>query len=110
MSPIRNKSIARVIIASNLLLVLFVIVAAAVLMRSQDTLKVHGPVYDRIKSSADLTADILPPPLYLIETYLTVLQAGNTGDAGERQQLVAHLGDLEKDFVDRRDYWSAQTL
>jgi methyl-accepting chemotaxis protein len=110
MSLIKNTSIARVIVAFNLVLVLFAILAAAALIRSQDTLKVHGPVYDRIKSSADLTADILPPPLYLIETYLTVLQASNAEDAGERRRLVTHLGDLEKDFLDRRAYWAAQAL
>jgi methyl-accepting chemotaxis protein len=110
MSLIRNQSIARVIIALNLVIVLFAVLAAAILLKSQNTLKVHGPVYDRIKSSADLTADILPPPLYLIETYLTVLQAGSTEDPGARRQLVAHLGELEKDFADRRNYWATQAL
>jgi len=110
MSQIRSPSIARIIIALNLVLVLVAALAAAILLKSQNTLKVHGPVYDRIKSSADLTADILPPPLYLIETYLTVLQAASTQDPGERRQLVAHLSDLEKDFVARRTYWAAQTL
>ncbi len=110
MSLVKSNSVAKVIIAFNLLLILFSVLATAVLIRSQDTLKVHGPVYDRIKSSADLTADILPPPLYLIETYLTVLQASNTEDAGERQRLIAYLGNLEKDFVDRRNYWATQAL
>ncbi len=110
LSLIRRPSVARAIIAANLLMLLFAVAAVAVLMTSLNRLKVHGPVYEHIKASADLTADILPPPLYLIETFLTVLQARNTEDAAERQMLVAHLSDLEKDFNDRRVYWSAQDL
>src|SRR6202011_1031883 len=98
LSLIKRPSVARVIIVTNLLMLLFAAAAAAVLMTSQNRLKVHGPLYEHIKASADLTADILPPPLYLIETFLTVLQARNTEDAAERQMLVAHLSDLEKDF------------
>ena len=89
---------------------LFTVIAVAVLLTSQNRLKVHGPVYDNIKASADLTADILPPPLYLLETFLTVLQIKSTDDAAERQKLAAHLDGLEKDFNDRRAYWTNQEL
>ncbi len=110
LSLVRCPSVARAIIAANLSMFLFAVIAVAVLLTSQNRLKVHGPVYDSIKASADLTADILPPPLYLMETYLTVLQIKSTEDAAERQNLVAHLNGLEKDFNDRRAYWASQDL
>ena len=37
-----------------------------------NNLKVNGPVYNKIVLEKDLVADILPPPSYLIESYLTV--------------------------------------
>jgi methyl-accepting chemotaxis protein len=109
-SSIRRPSVSRAIIATNLLILLFACIAAAMLMMSLGTLKVHGPVYNRIKTSADLTADILPPPLNLIETYLTVLQAKDTDNADQRRELVVRLDGLEKDFNDRRIYWAARQL
>ncbi|MDP1635079.1 MAG: hypothetical protein Q8L69_10415, partial [Gallionellaceae bacterium] len=37
-------------------------------------LKVNGPLYQRIVQGKDLVADILPPPEYIIESYLVTLQ------------------------------------
>jgi hypothetical protein len=36
---------------------------------------VHGPIFDDIKRGVDLTADILPPPLYVIEFVPDTAQA-----------------------------------
>lgn len=38
------------------------------------TLKVGGPIYTQIVLGKDLIADILPPPEYLIESYLEATQ------------------------------------
>jgi len=38
-------------------------------------LKVNGPVYDGIIDGKDLVADILPPPLYLVEAYMLASEA-----------------------------------
>jgi hypothetical protein len=43
--------------------VLFMVVTIATL----NTVKVNGPIYQSIVSNKDLTADILPPPAYLVE-------------------------------------------
>ena len=37
-------------------------------------LKVNGKLYKRIVQGKDLIADVLPPPEYIIETYLISLQ------------------------------------
>ena len=36
--------------------------------------KVSGPIYTAIASEMDLRSDILPPPEFIVETHLTVLQ------------------------------------
>jgi len=47
-------------------------------------LKVNGPIYKRIVQGKDLIADILPPPEYILESYLTVSMLANEKDKGER--------------------------
>ena len=109
-SLMRNPSIARVIILVNLAILLTTGVAAAVFLRSLSELQVHGPVYERIKSASDLTADILPPPLYVLETYLTVYQLRDAKNDEEIRGLEAHLDQLKKDFEDRQAYWASHGL
>ena len=63
-------SISTAVIAFGLLLVLgftAVVASGAYALRE---LKVGGPLYTDIKLGNDLIADILPPPAYVIESYL----------------------------------------
>ena len=70
-------------------------------------IKVNGPVYAEIVRGKDIIADILPPPKYILETYLVVLQLTRATEPGERDALIARCRQLEKDFGDRHAYWSA---
>ncbi|WP_231920692.1 methyl-accepting chemotaxis protein [Magnetospirillum sp. XM-1] len=72
-------------------------------------LKVNGPVYGRIIQAKDLVADILPPPEYIIESYLTASQALAAGPA-ELASLKETMARLRKDYDDRHKYWQDQTL
>jgi methyl-accepting chemotaxis protein len=83
-----------------------------------DTLKVGGPIYNRIVLGKDLIADILPPPAYLIESYLeaslaiaVMREAGDTPQAAA--QIAVHadkLAVLKKDYQARQAFWNGQTL
>src|SRR5262245_6999533 len=44
-------------------------------------LVINGPYYAQLVQMKDLVADILPPPAYIIETYLTVLQITDALDS-----------------------------
>ena len=57
----------------------------------------------------DVVADILPPPLYMIEAELVnndLLQASAT----QRQPLLDKLHTLKKDYDTRNQYWEASDL
>jgi methyl-accepting chemotaxis protein len=71
-------------------------------------LKVGGPVYDKIKLGNDLVADILPPPEYVIEAYLEVTLA--LRDPSSLEVRRDRLGQLKKDYDERRDFWSKSDL
>lgn len=73
--------------------------------------RVGGPIYERIVSSDDLVADVLPPPEYLLEAYLLALQMGAAGaDASRLQQLAGRLQQARTDYEQRFRYWEAAQL
>jgi len=53
----------------------------------------------------DVTADILPPPMYLIELRLVLSQAVEGSIAPDKAQ--AEAARLEKEYLDRVAYWRA---
>ncbi|MEO8113387.1 MAG: HAMP domain-containing methyl-accepting chemotaxis protein [Phenylobacterium sp.] len=84
------------------------LVAAATSVYTLEQLRVGGPVYTRIVQGKDLIADILPPPLYVIEAYLeTRLAIDNPAAA---QATKARLKKLHADYDDREAYWLASNL
>ncbi|MCA1908211.1 MAG: methyl-accepting chemotaxis protein [Magnetospirillum sp.] len=85
-----------------------VLAVAATGMRAIEELKVGGALYDRIVLGKDLVADILPPPEYIIESYLEATLALNEpASAKAREQRLAQL---RKDYDLRHDFWMASPL
>ncbi|MBL8809856.1 MAG: hypothetical protein JNM43_06725, partial [Planctomycetaceae bacterium] len=76
-----------------------------------DQAKVTGPLYQEIVQSKDLLADILPPPHYIIESYLTVRhlhEAAVRADAEAKAEIPDLLSDLHrlaKEYDDRHAHW-----
>jgi methyl-accepting chemotaxis protein len=71
-------------------------------------LGVGGPTYAKIVQGKDLVADILPPPAYIIESYLEaslLLQ-----DPSTLSSRKAKLEKLEGEFEQRKQYWIASDL
>jgi len=69
-----------------------------------EKLKVNGPVYKTIVQQKDLIADILPPPEYLIESYLVVLEMREA----EETALAAWIEKsrkLREEYETRHRYW-----
>ena len=66
--------------------------------------KVNGPLYQSIVQQKDLLADILPPPEYLVESYLVSHQLIDTEKA-KLAPLIDKAKSLAKDFEDRHQFW-----
>jgi predicted glycosyltransferase len=73
-----------------------------------EELKVNGPLYNNIALGKDLIADILPPPEYIIESYLVVLKLSTMTDAKQQNEAIETLTRLKQDYDSRRDYWLQQ--
>jgi methyl-accepting chemotaxis protein len=81
------------------------IVSALFFVSSIAQVKVNGPLYHAIVQNKDLLADILPPPAYLIESYLVSLQMVDA-DQQSLSGLIEKSRSLAKDYEDRRQFWA----
>jgi methyl-accepting chemotaxis protein len=68
--------------------------------------KVNGPIYTQIVQGKDLIADILPPPEYIIESYLNVLELLDAKDRQTTDKLIENGKKLKQDFDERHEYWT----
>lgn len=66
-------------------------------------LKVNGPLYNDVVQSKDLIADVLPPPVYIIESYLTVLEM--TRPNADMAALASTLQRLQDEYQQRQRFW-----
>ncbi|MBF0364562.1 MAG: hypothetical protein HQK50_03265 [Oligoflexia bacterium] len=69
-------------------------------------IEVNGPVYKKIVQGKDLIADVLPPPEYIIESYLVALQLLQLSDKTELEEALTKYQQLKKDYYDRHTYWN----
>lgn len=71
--------------------------------------KVHGPYYQEIVDGKDLIADILPPPNYIIESYLMALHMANEAEEGVPSSTmndhIARCEALKNEFDVRHAFW-----
>jgi methyl-accepting chemotaxis protein len=74
-----------------------------------NAVKVNGPLYLDIVQGKDLVADILPPPAYIIESYLVVLQAIEAMETGQGaahiEALIERGKVLRKEYDARHEFW-----
>lgn len=73
-------------------------------------LKVNGPHYLRIVQGKDLVADILPPPEYILESYLVSMQLLDAADKSEQDKLIESLKALKADYDTRHEFWLKEGL
>ncbi|MBN2512919.1 MAG: hypothetical protein JXB18_08285 [Sedimentisphaerales bacterium] len=78
---------------------------AMISFHTLNTLRVNGDMYKRIVQGKDLIADILPPPEYIVESYLVVLQMLGTTDPQNLNALIEKEGLLYKDYQARHQFW-----
>src|SRR5262245_10337937 len=71
-------------------------------------LRVGGPVYQRIVNGKDLIADVVPPPVYLVQAYLETNLINNEPWSLEPRRK--RLAELRKAYDERIAFWGKQNL
>ncbi|QEE44897.1 HAMP domain-containing protein [Rhizobium sp. WL3] len=103
-----NLNLKIVVTAAGLALAAGIVAVAGVGAQTLQTLKVNGPIYKQIVDGKDLIADILPPPLYLIESYALANEVFIHPETAAVN--VPRFDLLKKLYDERREYWKTSTL
>ncbi len=78
--------------------------SVAVQQYSLSQMAIGSAHYGQIIRAKDLVADVLPPPAYLIESYLEVTLAHD--DPASYPEHKARLAELKKQYEERHAFWS----
>ena len=78
--------------------------------RTLDVVAVNGPLYRNIIRSKDTIADVLPPPISIVEHYLVVLQTTHQREPAAVKRFVDRGEQLRKQYNDRLAFWSRASL
>ncbi|MDZ4860262.1 MAG: methyl-accepting chemotaxis protein [Candidatus Hydrogenedentes bacterium] len=67
--------------------------------------QVNGPIYHNIIVAKDAIADVLPPPQYIIESYLCAHELTDATDKGRVDGLLARIVQLQSEYDVRHAFW-----
>jgi hypothetical protein len=83
----KKKSAINKMISGIVAVIALLCIFEAFIFWKFNQLQVNGPVYKAVVEGKDIIADILPPPKYIIESYLTTLQLMLATSQEERDAL-----------------------
>jgi methyl-accepting chemotaxis protein len=94
--------------ALGVFLILSIVALCAVSWFALEQVRIGSRAYIRIADTKDLTADILPPPLYLVEAHLAVMEIED--NPARLSEYRPKLDRMRKDFDDRMAYWRSRSV
>ncbi|MFN7967493.1 MAG: methyl-accepting chemotaxis protein [Acidobacteriota bacterium] len=75
--------------------------------RTLETLRVLGPHYQRVASTKDLLADVLPPPANAGEALRNALMIAGSGDRADAAKHIAAHARYKAEYQERMQHWGA---
>jgi methyl-accepting chemotaxis protein len=103
-----NLNIGRSLIAFAIVVSLGLIASIGISRFAFEDLKVNGPVYHEIVNGKDLIADILPPPLYVVESYMLANEMMTQPEVVDKNN--SKIDSLKALYEERRVYWQKSNL
>ncbi|WP_300975426.1 methyl-accepting chemotaxis protein [Sphingomonas sp. LHG3406-1] len=85
-------------VALSTLLVCSVVFAIGI-----NSIRIGGANDQQLQYASDLQADILPPPLFLVEATLEATRLLKNAEG--REERIARLAKLQKEFRERKEFW-----
>jgi PAS domain S-box-containing protein len=70
-----------------------------------NTVQVNGPNYHRVVDNKDLLADVLPPPAYIVEAYLTTRILPDAVGTPDYAKSVEQFNRLKSEYFTRLNHW-----
>ena len=110
LAQMSSWSVAKRLVALTIVAALGPAAIAGMAYRVVSTVKVGGPLYADVVRGKDIVADVLPPPEYIIESYLLAHEIVAAHDVQARQSLLVRLQKLEADYDARHEFWTTEPL
>jgi len=107
--PTRDTMSARLLQLYAILVVGWLLFAAVAFWAVLSN-RVGSDRYARIIAAKDVVADVLPPPMYLVECQLDLVRAADALDDRARAALITRIEAHIAAYASRRDHWSGQSL
>ncbi len=108
MNIVSNLSVKAKLGGAAAFAALGLIALGVVALQSMRQTQINSPAYQHIIDSKDLTADVLPPPFYVLELREVQLEMALGPDANTLRRLEARASELKKDFQARAALWLDQ--
>jgi PAS domain S-box-containing protein len=102
----RTLSVRKQLLAVAAVVVAFFFYLASIVWEETQTITEAA---DGMGQGKDVIADVLPPPLYVLEAQLAALQLPNASPE-QRESLFRTLQDLKAVYDERNAYWATRTL
>ncbi|HEX2674992.1 MAG TPA: methyl-accepting chemotaxis protein [Polyangiales bacterium] len=75
-----------------------------------DRVKVNGEIYHNIVRNKDIVADVLPPPEYIVETYMITLRLTQVNDQAMARAWIDRARELHTEYDTRHAFWSKEPI
>jgi methyl-accepting chemotaxis protein len=86
-------------------LFIIVLLVWALSLRFTGATSIGSPMYDQIMLSKDLTADILPPPEYIVDSYALAMEYVYAFTGDEYERISGELEAAKARYMERNKYW-----
>ncbi|MBS1145211.1 MAG: methyl-accepting chemotaxis sensory transducer [Proteobacteria bacterium] len=106
MQSLENLSLAKFLRVISILVFVVLLIVGGVGIAS---LRAVSSASSLMGQGKDVVADILPPPLYVIEAQLVAYDVASASNE-QRPKLVEKLNQLKKDYDDRNKFWTDSDL
>jgi methyl-accepting chemotaxis protein len=108
MNWLNNLKIRNKMLLLGGILCIGIILIGWVAYRTVESVRVNGLLYMEIVRAKDLVADILPPPEYLVESFLVALRMTVEKNPAELERLISRSASLQKEYENRHGYWEKE--
>jgi HAMP domain-containing protein len=104
-SKLQNTPIKTKLLLLSCIMVIAFIIFGWVSFSAVSEIEVNGPLYQRITQGNNLIADILPPPAYILESFLTLMQLQDEANPEKRELLIEEIRKLRKKYYATVGFW-----
>ncbi|NML72918.1 methyl-accepting chemotaxis protein [Rhizobium sp. S-51] len=101
-------TLSRGLLAFGLFVATAFLSALAIMGWTLQTVRIEGPAYTQIIHGKDLVADILPPPMFLVEAYL--LESETAFDSKLGKENAVEIEKLRAQYSERMKVWHETDL